>query len=147
MKNLILLISITLFTYSTTAQNKSKILKEYISIKNELVKSDNKAASKAITVFYQGLKNEKDFAQKEAIIKATEKLVKASSLEKQRSAFHDVSVQTWKLVKSSNDTDKVVYYQYCPMKKTNWLSFEKEIKNPYYGSSMLTCGNVIETKK
>lgn len=40
-----------------------------------------------------------------------------------------------------------VYYQYCPMKKAYWLSMEKEIKNPYYGSSMLTCGKVIETKK
>ncbi|MAQ74933.1 MAG: hypothetical protein CL613_01215 [Aquimarina sp.] len=32
------------------------------------------------------------------------------------------------------------------MKKAYWLSKEKDIKNPYYGSSMLTCGKVAETK-
>jgi hypothetical protein len=28
------------------------------------------------------------------------------------------------------------------MKKASWLSNDKAIKNPYYGSAMLTCGNV-----
>ena len=30
------------------------------------------------------------------------------------------------------------------MKKAYWVSQESEIKNPYYGSSMLSCGKVIE---
>ncbi|RYF87461.1 MAG: DUF3347 domain-containing protein, partial [Chitinophagaceae bacterium] len=38
-----------------------------------------------------------------------------------------------------------IYLQYCPMKKASWLSSEKQIRNPYYGSSMLTCGEVTET--
>ncbi|RYF85874.1 MAG: DUF3347 domain-containing protein, partial [Chitinophagaceae bacterium] len=42
-------------------------------------------------------------------------------------------------------SDKPVYVQYCPMKKATWLSSEKQIRNPYYGSSMLTCGEVTET--
>jgi hypothetical protein len=36
---------------------------------------------------------------------------------------------------------------YCPMKKSNWLSNEKTVKNPYYGSAMLTCGEVTGTIK
>jgi hypothetical protein len=31
------------------------------------------------------------------------------------------------------------------MAKANWLSDQKEIANPYYGNSMLTCGSVKET--
>jgi hypothetical protein len=50
------------------------------------------------------------------------------------------------LVKPSDKVNQPVYYQYCPMKKAYWLSKEKDIKNPYYGSSMLTCGKVAETK-
>ena len=42
-------------------------------------------------------------------------------------------------------TDAPVYKAYCPMKKAYWLSAEKEIKNPYYGSAMLSCGSVMET--
>ncbi|RYF79677.1 MAG: DUF3347 domain-containing protein, partial [Chitinophagaceae bacterium] len=37
-----------------------------------------------------------------------------------------------------------IYLQYCPMKNASWLSSAKQIRNPYYGSSMLTCGEVTE---
>jgi hypothetical protein len=33
------------------------------------------------------------------------------------------------------------------MVKANWLSKEKEVKNPYYGSKMMNCGKTIETIK
>jgi hypothetical protein len=32
-------------------------------------------------------------------------------------------------------------------KGANWLSKENAIKNPYYGSSMLSCGKTTETIK
>jgi hypothetical protein len=42
-----------------------------------------------------------------------------------------------------------IYANYCPMynddKGAIWLSETEEIKNPYYGSVMLTCGKVTET--
>jgi len=81
------------------------------------------------------------------LLKATEKMSKANGIEKQRAVFNDVSTTIWKVVKKADKVEQPVYYQYCPMKKAYWLSKEKEIKNPYYGSSMLTCGNVAETKK
>lgn len=45
-------------------------------------------------------------------------------------------------------TDKPLYKVFCPMYDDNkgayWLSDSKEIKNPYYGAEMLTCGEVQE---
>ena len=42
--------------------------------------------------------------------------------------------------------NKTVYSEFCPMADNNkgayWLSLEKEIRNPYYGEAMLTCGEV-----
>lgn len=146
MKNIFLVFAVMLFTYSATAQNTNKILRDYIAIKDALLNSNSNEATSAITIFYQTLKSEKDFTQKAALLKSTEKLLKASSLEKQRSNFNEVSTIMWKLIKSSDDVDKTVYYQYCPMKKSFWLSYNKSIKNPYYGSSMLSCGKVNETK-
>ena len=32
----------------------------------------------------------------------------------------------------------------CPMAKAKWIQKGSEIKNPYYGSSMLECGSVEE---
>jgi len=44
-----------------------------------------------------------------------------------------------------------VYYQFCPMAIDNkgayWLSEESDIKNPYFGDAMLTCGETKETLK
>ena len=136
-----------LFGYSAFAQNTSNLLNKYISVKNALVNSDAKEANTTISTFYEAIKSEENFTQKNDLLKATDKLSKAgNNLEKQRAAFNDVSTVLWKVVKSSDKVNQPVYYQYCPMKKAYWLSKEKEIKNPYYGSSMLTYGKVAETK-
>ncbi len=41
------------------------------------------------------------------------------------------------------------YVQKCPMANSNkgasWLSSEPEIRNPYYGEAMMTCGSVIDS--
>jgi hypothetical protein len=148
MKKLFFTLAVMLFGYSAFAQNTTDLLNKYISIKNALVSSDGNLASTAINAFYEALKSEEGFTQKKELLKATEKLSTAgTNIEKQRAVFNDVSVVMWKLVKNSEKVNQVVYYQYCPMKKAYWLSFEKDIKNPYYGSSMLTCGKVTETKQ
>ncbi|HHL52195.1 MAG TPA: DUF3347 domain-containing protein, partial [Flammeovirgaceae bacterium] len=44
-----------------------------------------------------------------------------------------------------------IYYQFCPMARdgagANWLSRDKDIRNPYFGEAMLTCGETKETLK
>lgn len=48
-------------------------------------------------------------------------------------------------------TEKPLYKVFCPMYDDNkgayWISDSKEIKNPYYGAEMLTCGEVQEELK
>ena len=43
-------------------------------------------------------------------------------------------------------TDRPLYQTFCPMYDNNkgaiWLSASSEIKNPFFGSEMLTCGKV-----
>jgi len=74
----------------------------------------------------------------------------AKSIDKQRDAFQRLSSNMYKLIKVS-DPESPVYYQHCPMandgKGANWLSKENAIKNPYYGSQMMTCGKTVETLK
>ncbi len=148
MKKLVLAMAVMLVGGSTFAQNTMSHLNHYIQIKTALVNGDAKTANTAIGAFYESLKDDGDFAQKATLIKAAEKLSKTGgNLEKQRAAFNDVSTMMWAFVKDSDKVNQSVYYQYCPMKKSYWLSKEEEIKNPYYGSSMLTCGKVVETKK
>ncbi len=146
MNKLFLAVGILLFGFSTFAQDKDHLLENYMTVKDALVSGDAKATNKAINLFYQTVNKEADLTGS-ALGKATEKLNRATGMEKQRVAFQDVSTQMWKHIKDSDEVNQTVYYQYCPMKKAHWLSKEKEIKNPYYGSSMLTCGKVVETKQ
>ena len=145
MKQFFLAAAIMLIGSSVMAQQTNKLVNDYVAIKNALVNGDSKAASEAVTAFQQSVKAENNNAQKEELVKVTEELAKAGSLDKQRAAFNDVSTTLWKIVKAAGKTESSLYYQYCPMKKAYWVSKEKEIKNPYYGSSMLTCGKVVET--
>ena len=66
----------------------------------------------------------------------------------QRDHFMSLSKNMYELIKVSKQ-ETPVYYQHCPMyndgKGANWLSKENAVKNPYYGSKMLTCGSVVET--
>lgn len=41
-------------------------------------------------------------------------------------------------------TNTTLYQQFCPMYDggSAWLSMNKDIKNPYFGSKMMTCGKV-----
>lgn len=64
----------------------------------------------------------------------------------QRDHFMTLSKNMYELMKVTK-TDTPTYYQYCPMVKANWLSKESAIKNPYYGSKMLTCGKTVDTIK
>ena len=68
----------------------------------------------------------------------------------QRDHFTTLSKDIYTLIKVSK-YETAVYYQFCPMyndgKGANWLSKENAVKNPYYGSMMLSCGKTVETIK
>lgn len=150
---------VLLFAMHADAQTTTlqPVLDQYITVKDALVKSDAVRTAafagqlvKTINgITAEGLQKEERKAfekQKAGLVKAAEKISKSGDLEKQRDAFATLSVGMWNLVKVAESITVTVYYQYCPMKKSYWLSLEPAIKNPYYGASMLTCGN-IDSKK
>lgn len=145
MKKIILALAVMTFGYAASAQNVNTLLDKYMDVKNALVSSDSKAAGQAITAFYLSVEQEAGFTQKATLLKAVGKMKAAGDLDQQRNAFNEVSVTFWKVVKGTS-SEKPVYYDYCPMKKAYWLSREKEIRNPYYGSAMLSCGKIAESR-
>jgi hypothetical protein len=66
-------------------------------------------------------------------------------LDKQREGFASLSLNFYLLVKLVKLSNQTIYQDYCPMKRMYWLSNVKNIRNPYYGRMMLTCGSVTET--
>jgi len=76
--------------------------------------------------------------------------IKASEdIEAQRLAYADFNDALYSAVKMFGLSGETVYYQFCPMARNGkgafWLSSVKEVKNPYYGEAMLSCGENKET--
>lgn len=73
----------------------------------------------------------------------------SGNIADQRKHFSDFSDALYKSVKTFGIAGEKAYFQHCPMALNNsgafWLSDSKEIRNPYFGSKMLTCGSVKET--
>ncbi|MFM9989264.1 DUF3347 domain-containing protein [Flavobacterium sp.] len=148
--------------HSTTTENQivnqlKPIFDNYFLLKDALVKTDGKIASEKATallssiiaVKMETLKMDEHMAWMKVFKDLTtdaKSISETQDVEKQRNVFNSLSKGVYELIKVSKPTE-AVYYQYCPMKKMNWLSKENTIKNPYFGSQMLSCGSVVETIK
>ncbi|WP_020602818.1 DUF3347 domain-containing protein [Spirosoma spitsbergense] len=67
---------------------------------------------------------------------------KTGDVAAQRKEFKILSTNMIALAKATKPAK--TYVQYCPMVKASWLSERKDVKNPYYGNDMLTCGSTKE---
>jgi membrane fusion protein, copper/silver efflux system len=74
-----------------------------------------------------------------------------SDIEQLRKAFQTVSATMIEMTNTFTPLSETIYVLHCPMADNNkgadWLSTEKEIKNPYFGKAMLRCGEVTKTIK
>ncbi len=65
-----------------------------------------------------------------------------------RESFIHISNGMIAIAESFEPNSFPIYIQHCPMansdKGADWLSRAKEIRNPYFGESMLTCGEVTK---
>lgn len=72
-----------------------------------------------------------------------------ADLPSQRTAFAEFNEAFHESVESFGLNRGTVFYQYCPMANGNngayWLSEISEIRNPYFGDKMLTCGETRDT--
>lgn len=136
-------------TDASSQQQLSQLLSSYYNIKNALVTGDANSAASNAELFLKTA-NTIDFkviseGNVHILSKDAGKISSTKDLKKQREYFVDLSSNMATVAKSLKLVNQPIYLQYCPMKKAAWLSSEKLIRNPYYGSSMLTCGEVTET--
>lgn len=79
-----------------------------------------------------------------ALADAAAKL-QAKDLKSARSGFGELSDRLIEYLQAARAKRNPPYQFYCPMVKKNWLQPDKEIRNPYYGSSMLKCGELVQS--
>jgi Protein of unknown function (DUF3347) len=129
----------------------SEIVDSYLQIKNALVSDSKDGAAKGASMMLMAFSNfdmsqlgeaqHKEYMEiYESAKEQAEHIVK-SPIDHQREHFETMSTDVNDLI-TLLGTDKTLYVDYCPMKKVSWLSETKDIKNPFYGSKMMTCGNI-----
>lgn len=133
------------------------IVKDYLALKNALVADNDKAAANAgkqlmatfnkidmKTIPANKHKKYMDIAE-DAKENAEHIGDNAGKIDHQREHLASLSKDISDLIVLFGSTQKL-YQDFCPMyndgKGAIWISEAKAIKNPYYGSQMLTCGSV-----
>jgi hypothetical protein len=138
---------------TTSANN---IITAYLGVKNALIASNNEAAKSKAAALLAAIRAvpQTQFNAKQKTIWAayTNKLQydsrhisESGAIDHQREHFTSLSKNMFELVKGLKMNATTLYEQYCPMKKVTWLSETAAIKNPYYGSKMMSCGKIVAT--
>jgi Cu(I)/Ag(I) efflux system membrane fusion protein len=131
-----------------------KAFKPYLQMKDAFVASDAvqvssyaKATSKSLKSINTGSLGTMEKSHFKVSIEMLDAIAENDDLENQRSHFVILNENIVPIVMNLASVDPMLYVQKCPMANNNkgavWLSTEKDIRNPYYGDAMLTCGSVI----
>lgn len=139
----------TVTTDTDSNASLSQLLTSYYAIKDALVAGNANLASAKAEDFLR-IANGIDYkiiseGNINALVKDATSISQTKDIKKQRDEFANLSNNMIALAKAMKLGEQPIYETYCPMKKAYWLSNSKTIKNPYFGSSMLTCGKVTET--
>lgn len=139
----------------------NNVYNSYFALKDALIKTDGTAAGAKANELFKAIddvpmeklnteqhtvwmKNMKQLSYDAEHIKGT------TEIEHQREHFAKLSTTIYEIIKVIKP-EYTVYLDNCPMyndgKGANWLSKESEIKNPYYGNQMLTCGSTKDAIK
>ena len=158
MKKLFLATTFFIAFFSAFAQTSSlsPILTAYYQVKDALVAGDAKAVASAAGGMLKAIngvdmtalapKDHQAFmALQDKLAYDSRHISESSDIDHQREHFTSLSANLFKLAKQARLSDQPIYEDYCPMKKAYWLSSDAAIKNPYFGSKMLTCGKVSGT--
>jgi len=141
------------------------VVDEYITLKNALTRDDAQAALE------QSLKLKKAVDQTDMLLllgdahnvwmKALKQIniniadiQNGENIEVQRKAFGLLGKNLSDVIDMlgiKTPGNKTVYLEFCPMADDNkgsfWLSYDKEISNPFFGQTMPTCGEVKKEYK
>ena len=139
----------------TFKEQLSAVVDAYLVLKKDLVEGKEAGKSGAgllktvEAVDANSLNGEADnyWTEYGSVLTEHAKLTKeAKSIEEKRENFISISSSLIKLVQAFG-SEQPLFVDHCPMANSDrgayWLSEVEEIRNPYFGDAMLTCGEVV----
>jgi Cu(I)/Ag(I) efflux system membrane fusion protein len=142
---------------ATEKETYRNVVQAYLTLKDQLV-SDREASNSASKLLetLQAVEMKSFSGQAHMMWMELQNTLKENSraisetqkIKQQRRHFIALSNGMITLVKKFKPPVDRLYIQFCPMADNDqgatWLSSEEQIRNPYFGDMMLTCGNVRE---
>lgn len=134
------------------------MLQNYLSTKNALIDGNSEKAASSSAAMYEAMKSfdkslltaeqKKVYDEIESDLKEHAEHISKNKLDHQREHFAMMSKDIYDMVKAFG-AGMTLYHDHCPMFQDGsmWLSESKDIRNPYYGEKMMTCGTVEEMFK
>lgn len=148
---------------STAAVSVKEIITGYLQLKNAFTNdntNDAATAGVALEAAFKNFDKTNLTAQQKKIVEDIQDDAKehaehigksGGNIKHQREHFEMLSKDMTDLVKAFGTGGQTLYKDFCPMyndgKGAYWISETKDIKNPYLGKAMPTCGEVKEEMK
>jgi len=116
------------------------VFDHYLKIQAELCKDSLKGINEQGSAIAQAVRTDGMKMLSNEVAKEADALAKAKDIGAAREAFKPLSASLIKYL-ADNKAGRGDYHEvYCPMAKASWLQSEKDVRNPYMGKDMLTCG-------
>ena len=140
----------------------SNVFDSYLALKEAFVDSDpnkvkteasetNEALAKIDMKLLAGAAHNDWMSYLTPLQSSLKEIKSSDDIEAQRKSFSTLSDNLYKSIKAFGLGGKEAFYEFCPMAFNNegayWLSDQEQIRNPYFGDKMLTCGQVKEKLK
>ncbi len=76
-------------------------------------------------------------------IQSAAEKIQGQNLEAARGTFFELTRPLLAYLNKFHSSKDSYYRFFCPMAKKAWIQSDNDTRNPYYGSSMLKCGQLI----
>ncbi|MDT8299850.1 MAG: efflux RND transporter periplasmic adaptor subunit [Sedimentisphaerales bacterium] len=139
------------------------VVEKYLLLHEALASDEKEGAARAanetleaLSAVEMGLVSDKAhnvwMANSKKMKAALDKIKTANAIEPMREGFEGLSNELIAVVGQFGVYQgKILYNIHCPMafnnKGADWLQTDEDIRNPYFGASMLKCGQVMEEIK
>jgi hypothetical protein len=118
------------------------VLDHYLRVQDALTRDTTKGIEEDANIIANLVRGDDMKMLSSDIASQADALAKAKDLKAAREAFKPLSKSLIQYMTEKKAGTGVYHEVYCPMAKASWLQKGTDVRNPYYGKEMLTCGEL-----
>jgi hypothetical protein len=119
------------------------VLEHYAKIHAALATDTTEGVRAAAEGIAKAIASDPDKTLPAEVSTQAESVAKAQDIAAAREAFKLLSRSLSQYLMTQKVQTGRHYQMYCSMANGGWIQSEQDVKNPYYGKSMLACGEIV----